>query len=198
MANEAASRLFATSSLAPAAMPSRRRFALDLCSAQLRPQYITAPFVSRTVMRHDLAACRFGLAELQRLPSLPITLRPTCVGEAARAAALVPATRLAQRGTARPRAAFTAAVALSAVAGAAHDRFATASQAHEPACTGEPGAGGPAPDLARRLRCRHRRARSIPERALRGRSTPRLDVAFRRCNTLPALVVIHGGARRSK
>jgi hypothetical protein len=95
---------------------------------------------------------------------LPLAISPRAPGmrKAPRAPALIASPRLAQRGTPRLCAAFTAAVASPSVAHAAHQHFGLAACADEHSRADGPGLGP-----AQHSGSRHRRSGSSPESALR-------------------------------
>ena len=159
-------------SRAPVAPPWRPRLATrGRRHDQLRRQYITLARPLGTLMRHYLL-----------LPLAPaIARRSPGMGKLASEAALIAPPGLAQRCAARLLAARPAAVALPAVAAAAHHYFRLTASTGEHSSAQRPG---------RRSSSRHRHARSSPECALRSRpaADQSLDAIARRCNTLPALV----------
>jgi len=95
---------------------------------------------------------------------LPLAISPRAPGmrKAPRAPALIASPRLAQRGTPRLCAAFTAAVASPSVAHAAHQHFGLAACADE-----HSRADGPRLGPAQHSGSRNRRSGSSPESALR-------------------------------
>jgi hypothetical protein len=114
-------------------------------------------------MRHDLChRCRRRRRRCAMQFALAITPRAPGMGKAPRTPALVAPPRLAQRGSPRLCAAFTAAVASTSVAHAAYQHFGLAACADEHSRAHGPGLGP-----AARSGSRHRRSGSRPESALR-------------------------------
>jgi len=138
-------------------------------------------------MRHDLRQRWWWWWWWVKPLALPIAAGSPCMGEATRAATLIPPAGLAHGCPARLRAAFAPAVTTPTVAPAANHYFGMTACANKYS-----GADALASEPAQRACTSHRRSGSPATSALQNIPTRQhrqsVDFGERRCNTLPTLV----------